>query len=62
MRIHTTVLCVWNPSYSFYLLVSDQTVDKQAENLRNISSKYECDKKCWAMAINNLQEKIKVIY
>ncbi|KAG5534331.1 hypothetical protein RHGRI_022456 [Rhododendron griersonianum] len=39
----------------------DQTVDKQAENLRNISSKYECDKKCWAMAINNLQEKIKVM-
>ncbi|KAI8572288.1 hypothetical protein RHMOL_Rhmol01G0186500 [Rhododendron molle] len=39
----------------------DQTVDKQAENLRNISSKYECDKKFWAVAINNLQEKIKVM-
>ncbi|KAI8540896.1 hypothetical protein RHMOL_Rhmol08G0021000 [Rhododendron molle] len=39
----------------------DQTVDKQAENLRNISGKYECDKKFWAVAINNLQEKIKVM-
>lgn len=35
-------------------------MEKQAENLRNISSKYEHDKKYWAAAINELHEKIKV--
>ena len=35
-------------------------MEKQAENLRNISSKYEQDKKYWTAAINELHEKIKV--
>jgi len=39
---------------------SDQTVEKQAESLRNISNRYELDKKKWADAIYSLQEKIKV--
>ena len=34
---------------------------KQAEDLRNINSKYEHDKKHWAVAVNDLQEKIKVL-
>lgn len=38
----------------------DQTVEKQAENLRNISSSYDHDKKKWTEAIISLQEKIKV--
>ncbi|XP_062145480.1 kinesin-like protein KIN-14R [Alnus glutinosa] len=46
---------------TFKTLSLDQTVEKQAENLRNISSRYEYDKKHWAAAINNLHEKIKVM-
>ncbi|KAM7276450.1 hypothetical protein ACFE04_018316 [Oxalis oulophora] len=37
----------------------EQTVGKEAENLRIITSKYECDKKYWAEAVQNLQAKIK---
>ncbi|KAI8031433.1 Kinesin-like protein KIN-14R, partial [Camellia lanceoleosa] len=37
----------------------DETVDKQAEKLRNISSRYEHDKKFWVAVVNNLEEKIK---
>ncbi|KAI7988806.1 Peptidyl-prolyl cis-trans isomerase FKBP62 [Camellia lanceoleosa] len=36
-------------------------VDKQAEKLRNISSRYEHDKKFRVAAVNNLEEKIKAI-
>lgn len=39
---------------------TDQTVEKQAESLRNISNMYELDKKKWADAICSLKEKIKV--
>ncbi|XWS41672.1 hypothetical protein CRYUN_Cryun17cG0102500 [Craigia yunnanensis] len=39
----------------------DETVGKQAENLKNITSRYEHDKKYWAAAINDLQEKIKIM-
>lgn len=38
----------------------DQTIQKQAEDIKNISSRYECDKKYWTIAVNDLQEKIKV--
>ncbi|KAL9328539.1 hypothetical protein ACSQ67_003542 [Phaseolus vulgaris] len=40
---------------------TDQTVEKQAESLRNISNRYELDKKKWADAIYSLQEKIKLM-
>ncbi|CAJ1931207.1 unnamed protein product [Sphenostylis stenocarpa] len=43
-------------SYATY-----QTVEKQAESLRNISYRYELDKKKWADEINSLQEKIKLM-
>ncbi|GMY12069.1 kinesin-like protein KIN-14R [Fagus crenata] len=46
---------------TFKTLTLDQTVEKQAENLRNISSKYEHNKKYWAAAINDLHEKIDVM-
>ncbi|KAJ8765447.1 hypothetical protein K2173_014569 [Erythroxylum novogranatense] len=39
----------------------DQTVGKQAESLRDITSKYDRDKKFWAEAVNSLQEKIKIM-
>lgn len=35
-------------------------MEKQAENLINITSRYECDKKYWAAAVSDLQEKVKV--
>ncbi|CAL5346748.1 unnamed protein product [Camellia sinensis] len=43
------------------LIIGNETVDKQAEKLRNISSRYEHDKKFWVAAVNNLEEKIKVM-
>ncbi|KAJ1382149.1 P-loop containing nucleoside triphosphate hydrolase [Sesbania bispinosa] len=44
---------------TFKSLTTDQTMEKQAESLRNISNRYELDKKKWTEAINNLQEKVK---
>lgn len=35
-------------------------MEKQAEKLRHISSKYEHDKKVWVAALNDLDDKIKV--
>ncbi|PPD73003.1 hypothetical protein GOBAR_DD30086 [Gossypium barbadense] len=39
----------------------DDTVGKQAEILKNITSSYEHYKKYWAAAVNNLREKIKIM-
>lgn len=39
----------------------DQTVEKQAEKLRDVSSRYERDKKFWVVTINDLDQKIKVM-
>ncbi|XP_058202045.1 kinesin-like protein KIN-14E [Rhododendron vialii] len=36
-------------------------MDIQAKTLRKISSSYDRDKKFWAMAVSNLEEKIKVM-
>ncbi|CAL0311838.1 unnamed protein product [Lupinus luteus] len=44
---------------TFKSLTIDQTLEKQAEDLRSISSRYELDKKKWAEAIRSLQEKVK---
>ncbi|KAK4263065.1 hypothetical protein QN277_028541 [Acacia crassicarpa] len=46
---------------TFKTLSLDQTVEKQAETLRNISSSYDHDKKKWTEAIRSLQEKIKLM-
>ncbi|WJX56666.1 hypothetical protein P8452_42306 [Trifolium repens] len=46
---------------TFKSLTTEQTVEKQAENLRSISHRYELDKKKWAEAITSLQEKVKVM-
>ncbi|GAU23303.1 hypothetical protein TSUD_237570 [Trifolium subterraneum] len=46
---------------TFKSLTTEQTVEKQAENLRSISNRYELDKKKWAEAITSLQEKVKVM-
>ena len=35
-------------------------MEKQAEKLKQISSRYEHDKKVWAAALNDLDDKIKV--
>lgn len=37
----------------------DETVEKQAETLKALSSKYEHDKKFWIMSISGLEERIK---
>ena len=49
-------------AFLIYLLISllDQTVEKQTENLKIISSRYELDKKKWTEAIHGFQEKVKV--
>lgn len=39
----------------------DKAMEKQAADLKSISSNYDCDKKHWATAVNDLQEKIKVL-
>ncbi|EOX91895.1 Di-glucose binding protein with Kinesin motor domain isoform 3 [Theobroma cacao] len=39
----------------------DETVGKQAENLKNITSRYGHDKKYWAAAVHDLQEKIMIM-
>ncbi|CAI8595519.1 unnamed protein product [Vicia faba] len=46
---------------TFMSLTTEQTVEKQAENLRSISLRYELDKKKWAEAITSLDEKIKLM-
>lgn len=40
---------------------TDQTLEKQANKLRDICSKYEHDQKSWKVAINSLEQKVKVI-
>ncbi|KAK2978742.1 hypothetical protein RJ640_003901 [Escallonia rubra] len=45
----------------FQTLTLDQTVEKQAEKLRNISSRYERDKKFWVLAVNELEQKMKTM-
>ncbi|XP_030455870.2 kinesin-like protein KIN-14R isoform X2 [Syzygium oleosum] len=39
----------------------DQVVEKQDENLRNLSSKYAHDKQFWALAVHDLDKKIKIM-
>ncbi|XP_004289515.1 PREDICTED: geminivirus Rep-interacting motor protein-like [Fragaria vesca subsp. vesca] len=46
---------------AFKTLTQDQAMQKQAEDIRNLSSKYEHDKKYWAAAVNDLQLKIKLM-
>ncbi|KAH7520429.1 hypothetical protein FEM48_Zijuj08G0142800 [Ziziphus jujuba var. spinosa] len=46
---------------TFKALSQDQAMENQATKLRNISSSYDRDKKQWAVAINELQEKIKLM-
>ncbi|KAL5755256.1 hypothetical protein ACOSP7_023476 [Xanthoceras sorbifolium] len=46
---------------TFQTRTLDNTLGKQAENLRNVTSSYEHDKKYWIAAVNDLQEKIKVM-
>ncbi|PIN20753.1 Kinesin (KAR3 subfamily) [Handroanthus impetiginosus] len=48
-----------NKTFQTYSL--DQTLEKQTEKLRDISSKYEHDHKSWTVAINNLEQKVKVM-
>jgi len=39
---------------------SDQAMEKQAANLRDICSRYECDKRLWAAVVDDLEKKVKV--
>lgn len=36
-------------------------MEQQSEKLRDISTRYEHDKKTWVVAVNDLENKIKVI-
>ncbi|KAK3022736.1 hypothetical protein RJ639_045601 [Escallonia herrerae] len=45
----------------FQTLTLDQTVEKQAEKLRNISGRYERHKKFWVLAVNELEQKMKTM-
>lgn len=44
-----------------FTLPLDQVVEKQDENLRNLSSKYDHDKQFWALAVRDLDKKLKVV-
>ncbi|KAL9160716.1 hypothetical protein ABFS82_08G218700 [Erythranthe guttata] len=48
-----------NKTFKAYSL--DQTLEKQADKLRDISSKYEHDQKSWTVAVNTLEQKVKVM-
>ncbi|XP_057962155.1 kinesin-like protein KIN-14R [Malania oleifera] len=39
----------------------DQALEKQAEKLRNISSRYERDKNFWVAVVNDLEGKVKIM-
>uniref|UniRef100_A0A0E0CU30 Kinesin motor domain-containing protein n=1 Tax=Oryza meridionalis TaxID=40149 RepID=A0A0E0CU30_9ORYZ len=41
--------------------IAEQVVDRQADQLRSVSQKYENAKKLWAAAISNLENKIKAM-
>ena len=40
----------------------DQAIQKQKAELRDVSRRYECDKKLWAATIDDFKKKIKVNY
>lgn len=42
------------------LLGIDQTLQKQAERLNGVSSRYESNKKFWVAAISDLDKKVQV--
>ncbi|KAI3451268.1 hypothetical protein Pfo_007933 [Paulownia fortunei] len=48
-----------NKTFQTYSL--DQTLEKQGDKLRDISNKYEHDQKSWTVAINSLEQKVKVM-
>ena len=39
-----------------------QALEKQAAKLKDVSTKYECDKRFWISSIIELERKIKVNY
>lgn len=44
----------------FIHLPTEQALGRESDQLRNVSQKYENDKKLWTAAISNLERKIKV--
>ncbi|BAF08190.2 Os02g0212600 [Oryza sativa Japonica Group] len=47
--------------FDVYAVVGEQVLDRQADQLRSVSQKYENANKLWAAAISNLENKIKVM-
>ena len=43
-----------------FTFLTEQVLDRQADQLRSVSQKYENANKLWAAAISNLENKIKV--
>ncbi|KAI5669728.1 hypothetical protein M9H77_19581 [Catharanthus roseus] len=48
-----------NKTYQTYSL--DKTLEKHAERLKDVSSRYEQDKKLWVMAINDLEQTVQMM-
>jgi hypothetical protein len=47
--------------YSKTVAIAEQVLDRQADQLRSVSQKYDNANKLWAAAISNLENKIKVM-
>lgn len=43
-----------------YVYTSDRAMEKQAMHLKDVSDRYERDKKFWVTSVNDLEGKIKV--
>jgi hypothetical protein len=60
----TTILfhanCLHIYAHHFYAMPTEQALGRESDQLRNVSQKYENDKKLWTAAISNLERKIKV--
>lgn len=58
-QLQKTRMDLDNKTFQTYSL--DQTLEKQAEKLRDLASKYEHDQKSWTEAISNLEQKVKIM-
>jgi len=47
-------------THHFYPFAAEQALCRESDQLRNVSQKYENDKKSWAAVIPILERKIKV--
>ena len=64
-QIQNLFSVVFPCNFGIYLIIFhfllEQAVERQTDNFRVVSERYEHDKKLWVAAINDLEGKIKVI-